>query len=279
MNPTFNPHVSRRYFIRTGAVGTAALDLGLPALSASRKAIPIGLQLWSIHEECEKDLPKALKTVAKIGYKGVEFAGYYGLQAKELRQMLDDHGLVCCGTHTPLETIQPENLAATIEFNQVLGNKYLIVSWMDLKTKEAWLAKARLFSDQVPKVKAAKMVLGYHGYQGQLYDGVSGWDLFFGNTPPDVAMQVDTSSCVYYKVDPVEVVKKYPGRSRTIHLKECGGPQFAAIGEGEVNFKALLDACEQVGGTEWYIVEDERGGDALDTVRRCYTGMKKLGRA
>jgi sugar phosphate isomerase/epimerase len=76
----------------------------------------------------------------------------------------------------------------------------------------------------------------------------------------------------------VEVVKKYPGRSRTIHLKECGGLQFAAIGEGAVDFKALLDACEKIGGTEWYIVEDERGGDALDTVRRCYEGLRKLGR-
>jgi sugar phosphate isomerase/epimerase len=126
--------------------------------------------------------------------------------------------------------------------------------------------------------ESAKMVLGYHGYQGQLYNGVSGWDVFFANTPPDVAMQIDTSSCVYHKLDPVEVVRKYPGGSRTIHLKECGGPQFAALGESEISFTALLDACEMVGGTEWYIVEEERGGDSLDPVRRCYEGPRKLGR-
>ena len=51
-----------------------------------------------------------------------------------------------------------------------------------------------------------------------------------------------------------------------------------AIGEGEVNFKAALDACENAGGTEWYIVGDERGGDALDTVRRYYEGLRKLAR-
>jgi len=176
MKPTRNLHVSRRHFIKTGAFGTAALGLALSALSASTRKIPIGLQLWSIRQECQKNLPRALRTVAEIGYQGVEFAGNYNLPAKELRKLLDDHGLVCCGTHTPLETIQPEHLDATIEFNQVLGNRYLIVSWMDLKTKEAWLAKAKLFTEQVPKVKAAEMVLGYHGYQGQLYDGVSGWD-------------------------------------------------------------------------------------------------------
>ena len=77
-----------------------------------------------------KDLPKVLEAVAKFGYKGVEFAGYYGRNAKTLRKLLDDNGLVCCGTHTGYNTVQPKELKQTIEFNKTIGNKYLIVPSM-----------------------------------------------------------------------------------------------------------------------------------------------------
>ena len=89
--------------------------------------IPIGLQLYSVREDCQKDLPGVLKEVARMGYAGVEFAGYYGYSATDLRKMLDDLGLKCCGTHTGLPTLLGEELPKTIEFNQTLGNKFLIV--------------------------------------------------------------------------------------------------------------------------------------------------------
>ena len=113
MSFSLNQAQSRRSFIKTGVLGAAALSMGLPSLMASSKKIPVGLQLYSIREDCAKDLPKTLEAVAKIGYKGVEFAGYHNRKAPELRKMLDDNGLVCCGTHTPLETIQPEKLEET----------------------------------------------------------------------------------------------------------------------------------------------------------------------
>src|SRR5437764_13789952 len=89
--------------------------------------IPIALQLYSVRKDCEQDLPGTLKAVAKMGYDGVEFAGYYGRSAQELRSMLDDLGLKCCGTHTGLNTILPEELERTAEFNRTLGNRFLIV--------------------------------------------------------------------------------------------------------------------------------------------------------
>src|SRR6266550_211247 len=98
------------------------MTLGLaPAFAAeSRKKIPIGLQLYSLRVECQKDLPGMLAEVSKIGYMGVEFAGYHGRTAKELRKMLDDNSLVTEGTHTPYESIQGEKLKETIEFNHAI---------------------------------------------------------------------------------------------------------------------------------------------------------------
>lgn len=280
MSYKLNHSGSRRNFIKTGALGAAALSVGLPSLLAAANKIPVGLQLYSVRQDCEKDLPKVLETVAQIGYKGVEFAGYYNRKAEELRKMLDANGLVCCGTHTPLDTIQPQNLQATIEFNKTLGNRFLIVPYMDPKTKEGWLAMAKLFTAQSDQVEAEKMYLGYHAHSHdfQKLDGVSCWDLFFGNTPEAVVMQLDTSNCMDGGADPVAVLKQYAKRGLSIHIKEWGGAADAVIGEGKINFPAVFDICEKTGVTQWYIVEHEKEGNALDNVKRCFAGMKKLGK-
>ena len=84
--------------------------------------IPIGLRLYSVREDCAKDLPGTLKAVAEMGYEGVEFAGYYNHTATELRKMLDDVGLVCCGTHIGLDTLQGDALEKTIDFHKTIVN-------------------------------------------------------------------------------------------------------------------------------------------------------------
>lgn len=271
--------ITRRQFVKSSLIGAAVLS-AVPRLLAADKKIPVGLELYSVRHDAEKDLAKVLEQVAKIGYKGVEFAGYYGHKAPEIRKMLDANGLVCCGSHTPLDDIKPDKLAATIEFNQTLGNKFVICPWLDPKTKEGWLEMARLFTEQSAKLEAQKMHLGYHAHSHDFekIDGVSCWDLFFGNTPDAVVMQLDTSNCMEGGADPVAVLKKYAKRAKSIHIKEFGGKADAVIGEGTVNFPAVFDICEKNGITEWYVVEHEKEGDAIENVRRCYAGMKKFGK-
>ena len=72
--------------------------------------IPIALQLYSVREDCERDLSGTLAAVAKMGYEGVEFAGYYGRSARELRAMVDDLGLAVVGTHIGLDTLLGDQL-------------------------------------------------------------------------------------------------------------------------------------------------------------------------
>ena len=105
-----------------------------------------------------------LTAVSRIGYKGVEFAGYHGRSAQELRKMLDDNGLVACGTHTPYETVLEDKLKATVEFNRTIGNKFLIVPWMGCSSKSDWQAKAKLFNETADKLKPDGMSIGYHAH-------------------------------------------------------------------------------------------------------------------
>ena len=283
MNPPLSSALTRREFL--GSVSAVGVALGLGAAPLARAAagqkIPVGLQLYSVRDQCAKDLPGTVAAVAKIGYRGVEFAGYHGRSAKELRQLLDDNGLVACGTHTPYESILADKLKATIEFNQTIGNKFLIVPWMnETHSKQVWLDRAKLFNDLADQVKADGMWVGYHAHAHdfKLVEGVSAWDLFFGNTKPEVIMQLDTSNCCDGGADPVAVLKKYPGRVRSIHIKAHGGGPDAVIGEDKINWPEVFAFCESKGKTQWYVLEHESSKDPLDAVRRSYEALKKMGK-
>jgi sugar phosphate isomerase/epimerase len=245
------------------------------------KNIPVGLELYSVGNMCKEDFAGTIEAVAKMGYKGVEFAGYWGRSAKELRKMVDDNGLVTCGTHTPYADLQPDKLEATIEFNRVIGNKFVICPYMSGNSRADYLDKAREFNGLAEKLRPHGMWIGYHahGHDFRRFDGETAWDIFFGNTKSDVVMQMDPSNCRDGGADPVQVLQQYPGRARTIHLKANGGGPEAVIGEDKIDWKGLFEFCETKGGTEWYIVEHETSKDPLDAVRRMFEAIRSLGKA
>jgi sugar phosphate isomerase/epimerase len=215
-----------------------------------------------------------------MGYAGVEFAGYYDRSAKDLRKMLDDNSLVCCGTHTALETILPAKINETIEFNRTLGNKYLIVPWMTAKTKAEWLDKAKTLNEASVTAAKAGMLVGYHAHAHDFekFDGERAWDIFFGNTSKEVIMQLDTSNCTEGGADPVAVLKQYPGRAITIHCKANGNGPEAVIGEDKVNWKEVFAFCESKGKTQWYIVEHESSKNPMEAVKRSFEALRKMGK-
>jgi sugar phosphate isomerase/epimerase len=274
--------LSRRHFLQRTALGAAGMALLTPSMlsAATKGKIPVGLQLYSLRDQCKTDLPGMLKAVGKIGYKGVEFAGYHGRTAKDLRQMLDDNGLVTCGTHTPYESILADKLEETMDFNATIGNKFLIVPWMEGKTAEEWQEKAKLFNEVADKVKGRGMFVGYHAHAHDFhkFGDESAWDIFFGKTKPSVVMQLDTSNCREGGADPVAVLKKYPGRALTIHVKSNGGGPEAVMGEDKVDWASVFEFCETKGGTQWYVVEHESSKDPLDAVTRAFAALKKMGK-
>ena len=278
--------LSRRDLLKltAGAAATWATGASLLRAEPAGKKIPIGLQLYSVRNDCAKDLPGVLAAVGKMGYKGVEFAGYYGRKAADLRKMLDDNGLVCCGTHTGLNTLLDKAFDATVEFNKTIGNKYLIVPGMGhdrLGTLEAIKKTAALFTELAEKAKPLGMRVGYHAHGGDFkkIDGETVWDLFYSNAGPDVAMQLDLGNCLGGGGDPIAILKKFPGRSATIHLKEHGGKPGANVGEGTVKWDEVFQLCETTGKTEWYIIEQEAyAGKPLDAVKQCLENMKKMGK-
>lgn len=277
---------TRRELLQVG-MGTAALwasGARLFGAEPAAKKIPIGLQLYSVRADCQKDLPAVLAAVAKMGYVGVEFAGYYGRNAAELRKLLDANGLKCCGTHTGWPTLQADALKATVEFNQTIGNKFLIVPGLPKKQVEsidALKKTAEFFTETAAKVKGDGMRVGYHAHGGdfQKIDGQTHWDVLFSNAGPDVVMQLDIGNSMGGGGDPIAILKKFPGRAATIHLKEHGGKKGAVIGEGTVDWPEVFKLCETTGKTEWYIVEQEAYADSpLEAVKKCLGNLRKMGK-
>ncbi len=278
-----NSNLDRRRFIKLTAasLGTASLGLsGCVAGKAKHAKIPVGLELYSVRNECKADFPRTMAAVAQMGYKGVEFAGYWGRTAGEVRKMLDENGLVACGTHTQYADLQPAKLEATLEFNHIIGNKFVICPYMTGKTRQEWLDKAAEFNALADKLRPLGMSIGYHAHAHDFhrFDGETAWDLFFGNTHPEVIMQLDTSNCREGGADPVEVLNRYPGRARTIHIKPNGGGQEAVIGEDKINWAGVFDVCEHQGHTQWYVVEHETSHQPVDAVRRTLAALKRLGK-
>lgn len=248
--------------------------------------IPIGLELYSVREDFAKDAKDTLKAVADMGYEGVEFAGFANKTAEELKGWLDEFGLVCCGSHTGWGALQGDNLAQTVQFNKVLGNRYLIVPGLPgemTRTRADWQNTAKLFNTLSQTLAAQDMRTGYHNHSAEfkILDGEQPWDTLFGNTDQSVIMQLDMGNAMHGGADVVAILKKYPGRPETVHLKPYSKTHgfSPVIGEDDVPWKDVFSLCETVGGTKWYIVEyEDPSKPALQAVKACLDGLRTMGK-
>ncbi|MFC1582305.1 sugar phosphate isomerase/epimerase family protein [Planctomycetota bacterium] len=245
--------------------------------------IPIALQLYSIREDCAEDLPKAMEAVAKMGYEGVEFAGFHGMAAADLNKVLDDCGLKACGTHTGWGTIQDEELDKTIEYNQAIGNQYLIVPHLAEELRDsidAWKSTCAKFNRIAEKAAAAGMRTGYHNhtFEFQELDGQLPIEVFLQETDDSVIMQWDNGNALHGGMDINPLIEKYPNRSETVHVKEHSSTlEKPLAGEGDIDWDRYFTLCSTVGGTKWYIIEEEKWPfPAMESVEKSLINVKKL---
>ncbi len=278
---------TRRQFIKSGLGCALGLTLSpMTATAASKaKAIPIGFQLYTVRGEFARNVPATLKALGAAGYRGVEFWGYGGTpnvyqqySAAELRQLLDEHGLKCCGMHLELKALAKENLERTIENNRILGSRFLNVA----AAQEKMAAKTSIgeLADFLNQTAAAcqphKLSVGYHAHPFDFakIDGRFAWELLFDRTQPEVNMQMDVGNCLSGDGDPIAMLKKYPGRTRTIHIKEHEEKTFESD-----YYKEVFRLCDTTAATEWYIVEmGAPEGNGFEVPRSALAKLHRLGK-
>ena len=256
--------------------------------AASAKKIGVGCQLYAVRSEFTKDVPGTLKTIAAMGYEGVEFWGYRGTasvykdgagkdwSAAELKQLLDANRLKCCGIHLSVAALEDANLATCIENNRILGNKFLNIASAQKEMKSAETIKkfAEFLNAVSVKAAAQQMLVGYHCHGGDFtkVDGRMAYEMLFEQLKPEVNMQVDIGHALKAEVDPVVYFKKFAGRAKTVHLREADDKKFDSPA-----YQELFSVLETVAGTEWYIVEEEKGNN-FDFSRQAIEKLRKLGK-
>lgn len=261
------------------------LPRSLSLAAEAQGKIPIGFQLYTVRGEFARNVPGTLKTLAEIGYQAVEFWGYAGTPkvyqeytAAQLRKLLDDNGLKCCGMHLELKALAGENLKRTIENNQVLGNEYLNVAMAkEQMGSESGIAE---LADTLTKASAEcqphHLMVGYHAHPFDFarLQGKFAWELLFRRLKPDINMQLDVGNCLSGDGDPIAMLKEFPARTRTIHIKEHKEKTFDSD-----FYKEVFHLCETSCGTKWYIVEmGGLLGNGFEVPRDALAKLHKLGK-
>jgi sugar phosphate isomerase/epimerase len=278
---------TRRQFIKSslGCALGMTLSRALSVAAAPAKAIPIGFQLYTVRGEFARDVPGTIKTLAHLGYKAVEFWGYGGTaevykeySASQLKKMLDDNGLKCCGMHIELKALAADNFKRTLENNQVLGSEYLnVASAQDKMGSEDKIAElADLLNHAADECRPHRKTVGYHSHPFDFarINGRFAWEILFSRARPEVNMQLDVGNCLDGGGDPIAMLKEFPGRTRTIHIKEHEDKTF----ESDF-YKEVFHLCETTSKTRWYIVEmGGSDGNGFEVPQEALMKLHRLGK-
>jgi len=256
-----------------------------PLLRAARKNYPVGLEMYSVRSVLKKDLEGAIRHVAKMGYRDMEFYDQYDWtpeKAKEIRKLIDDLNVTCLSTHNPSKAFAPEGIQRAIDINSILGVRYVVMASAGaVKGLDGWKRVAETLANASEKFAPAKLRPGYHNH-GSEFEAIEGKrpiEVLAANTPKSVSLQLDVGHCVAAGADPVAWIDANPGRINTLHLKDWSPDQkFEAIfGEGVVPWKKVFDAAEKKGGVEFYLIEYEGSESApIEPVEKCLANYKKI---
>ncbi len=279
--------ISRRSFLSLAA--SASVALALPATAAKR--LPIGIELYAVRDELQKDLMGTVRKVAQMGYEVVEFYSPYTQwtteYAKDVRKLLDELKIKCLSTHNSANVFTPENLPKAIELNQIIGSKTLVMASAGrVEGIDGWKGVAAKLTMAAEKMKPLGMRAGFHNHKIEFVpiEGQRPMDVLAANTPKDVTLQFDVGTCVEAGQDCSAWIKANPGRIRSLHLKDWTGSEGKAdkgyrvlFGEGDAPWKQIFAAAEAKGGAEYYLMEQEGSRfTSLETAEKCLATYKKM---
>ncbi len=292
--------MNRKNFLRTTSLAGMAL-LTNPAGFLRYDPSRVGVQLYTVRDLMAKDPLGTLKSIAAIGYKEVEPAGYvdgkfYGLAPLEFKKALDDLGLSAVSGH---HGYTEKDFDKTIEDSLSIGQKFLVIpvppvefrpgvsffKALDDKTEDDFKNLAGLFNTLGKKAKAAGMRLCYHNHNFEFkkFGDTNGYDLLIKNTDPEVFnFEMDLYWVTKAGKNPLDYFKNYPGRFKLWHTKDMaqGADQhFAAVGTGIIDFKDIFKQAKLAGMEHFFVEQDDSyGGNPLDNLKTSYTNLLKIDR-
>jgi len=276
--------------------GATALSWAFPA---EHKLSAVGLQLYTVRDAMKADFDGTVAKVAKIGYREVEFAGYFDRSPKDIRALLDKNGLTSPSCHVGYDIVQ-NKWSEQLDAAHVIGHKYIVCPWIEPKQRQeadGYKRAAELFEKAGEQAHQAGIQFGYHNhtFEFQPSEALGGklpYDFLLESTKPEyVKMEMDLCWISVAGKDPLAYFNKYPGRFPLVHVKDMKvlpkgeeGPtatpdkemsNMTEVGGGVIDWKHIFANAGNA-GIKHYFVEHDFPKDAWDSIGKSYAYLHNL---
>jgi len=278
--------MNRRAFLGTLAAAAVASRFTLAA--SAHRIERIGLELYTVRGALGKDFEGTLASVAKIGYKEVEFAGMFAKlpdftpDPKHALEVLKANGLTAPAAHVPYTALSAENWPKVIAASEIVGHKYIVNPSIDrelAKTADGWKKAAETFNHAGKESLRSGIQLGYHNHVEEFkpVDGKLPYDILLSECDPKlVKMEMDLGWAHKAGADPLAYFAKYPGRFPLVHVKDFDKDgDMTEVGKGVIDWKAIF-AKADLGGIKHYFVEHDDPKDPFASAQISYDYLEKL---
>ncbi len=298
---------TRRSFLKAGGLSLAAAAIGSHKLfAATYPGIYMGIQLYTVRDDMEKDPSGTLKQLSDMGYRYVEHANYhnrkfYGYAPAEFKKLLEEYHLKMPSGHVVMTPADydyvrkdfSDNWKHTVEDAATAGQQFLVSPWLDeslRKNMSDFKAYMDVFNKSGELCRKSGMTFGYHNHDFEFdtkLDGKVLYDLIMEYTDPSlVAQQLDMGNLYNGGAKAMDIVKKYPGRFELMHVKDEIPStnkeekyESTILGKGIVGTRQVCDLGRKSGGTRYFIIEQEsyQGLTPLDSSKQDFRIMKNWG--
>lgn len=279
-------HFDRRGFLAALGGAGAALALGGVAAACApardRGSIDrIGLQLYTVRSLMARDVERTLEQVAAIGYREVEFAGYFDHSPARLREILDANGLAAPSAHVDFDALEGDGWARTIEAADTLGHHYLVAPWIPPEARRSlddYRRVAERLDGAGARAREAGLRLAYHNHEFEFepLEGAVPYDVLTGTDPDLVLLQLDIYWVRKAGGDPLTYFRRHPGRFPSIHVKDMAADgAMVDVGAGAIDWRAIF-AHADAAGVQHYFVEHDEPDDHLASIRNSFDHLRGL---
>jgi sugar phosphate isomerase/epimerase len=269
--------MNRRDFFQLAALG--GLSAVAPRTAEMQRVSRFGLQLYTVRALMEASVPLTLEQVARIGYKEVEFAGYFGVRPSQLRKWLDDSGLTAPAAHVSL---LDGNLEQIFDAAADLGHRYLVQASLPLgqrRSLDEFRGVAASLNQAGEAARRHQLSVAYHNHDFEFgpIGGMVPYDVLLAETDPSLVwMEMDLYWIAKAGRDPLRYFAAHPGRFRLCHLKDIDGVgRITEVGRGQLDFGQILRQQKKA-GLRHFFVEHDHPSDPMASARTSYNYLLKL---
>jgi sugar phosphate isomerase/epimerase len=289
--------MNRRTFIESSIATAVVTAASANSTWAAHHIDRVGLQLYTVRELMKQDFDGTIAGVAKIGYKEVEFAGYFGKTPKEAKAVIDANGLTSPSAHHPIDALESK-LPEIIEGAHVIGQKFIVCPYLDAKARTAdgykHLAEVCNRAGEATQKAGIQLCYHNHSFEFEKVDGIEGkpFDYLLAQTNPKlVKIEMDLCWMAVAGQDPVAYFNKHPGRFPLVHVKDwtnegtgsrdyegaVGHPvtgHMTNVGSGTIDWKKIFTQSGKAGIQHYFVENDD--AKSLDDPKASYEYLSKL---